>query len=41
MDGRLATGEPSECPLVYDDKVIYTPAGDQTTMVALNKDTGN
>ena len=30
----------SECPLVYDDKVIYTPAGDQTTMVALNKDTG-
>lgn len=30
----------SECPLVYDDKVIYTPCGDQTTMVALNKDTG-
>ena len=30
----------SECPLVYDDKVIYTPCGSQTTMVALNKDTG-
>lgn len=30
----------SECPLVYDDKVIYTPCGDQTTMVALNKNTG-
>lgn len=31
----------SECPLVYDDKVIYTPCGDQTTMVALNKETGD
>ena len=30
----------SECPLVYDDKVIYTPCGNQTTMVALNKFTG-
>lgn len=30
----------SECPLVFDDKVIYTPCGDQTTMVALNKNTG-
>ncbi len=30
----------SECPLVYDDKVIYTPCGSQTTMVALNKNTG-
>lgn len=30
----------SECPLVYDDKVIYTPCGDQTTMVALNRNTG-
>ena len=30
----------SECPLVYDNKVIYTPSGDQTTMVALNKETG-
>ena len=30
----------SECPLVYDDKVIYTPCGQQTTMVALNRNTG-
>lgn len=30
----------SECPLVYDDKVIYTPCGQQTTMVALNRHTG-
>lgn len=30
----------SECPLVYDDKVIYTPCGDQATIVALNKFTG-
>lgn len=30
----------SESPLVFDDKVIYTPSGDQTTMVALNKETG-
>lgn len=37
---KTGTWGTSECPLVYDDKVIYTPAGDQTTMVALNKDTG-
>lgn len=30
----------SESPLVYDDKVVYTPCGDQTTIVALNKLTG-
>ena len=30
----------SECPLVFDNKVIYTPAGDQTTMVALDKENG-
>ena len=30
----------SECPLVYDDKVIYTPCGTQATMVALNRNTG-
>lgn len=30
----------SECPLVFDDKVIYTPSGDLTTMVALNKENG-
>jgi outer membrane protein assembly factor BamB len=30
----------AESPLVFDDKVIYTPAGEQTTMVALNAQTG-
>ena len=30
----------AESPLVFDNKVIYTPAGDQTTMVALNAQTG-
>lgn len=30
----------AECPLVFDNKVIYTPSGDQTTMVALNAQTG-
>jgi outer membrane protein assembly factor BamB len=30
----------SESPLVFDNKVIYTPSGDQTTMVALHAQTG-
>lgn len=30
----------SECALVFDNKVIYTPGGDATTMVALDKNTG-
>jgi len=30
----------SECALVFDNKVIFTPSGDQTTMVALNAETG-
>jgi outer membrane protein assembly factor BamB len=30
----------SECPLVFDNKVIYTPSGDKTTMVALDASTG-
>jgi len=30
----------SECPLVFDNKVIYTPGGDKTTMVALDALTG-
>jgi len=29
-----------ESPLIVDDKLIYTPAGTKTTMVALNKNTG-
>lgn len=30
----------AESPLLVDDKVIYTPGGPQTTMVALDKNTG-
>lgn len=30
----------AESPMVYNGKVIYTPAGDQTTMVALDAETG-
>jgi len=30
----------AECPLVFDNKVFYTPCGEQTTVVALNKETG-
>lgn len=30
----------AECPLVFDDKVIYSPGGNQTTIVAFDKNTG-
>ena len=30
----------SESPLVFDDKIIYTPGGNQTTMVALDASNG-
>ena len=30
----------AECPLVVDNKVIYSPGGNQTTIVALDKETG-
>ena len=30
----------AECPMVYDNKVIYTPGGSKTTIVALDKETG-
>ncbi|MBM3237774.1 alcohol dehydrogenase [Candidatus Poribacteria bacterium] len=30
----------AESPLVVDDKVIYTPCGEKTTVVALDKNTG-
>jgi outer membrane protein assembly factor BamB len=35
--GRWGT---AESPLVFDNKVIYTPGGELTTMVALDKDSG-
>ena len=37
---KTGTWGTSESPLVVDNKVIYTPSGDQTTMVALNAQTG-
>jgi outer membrane protein assembly factor BamB len=38
--GDVGSWEVSESPLVVDDKVIYTPGGNETTMVALDKMTG-
>ena len=40
FERKPGTWGTSECPLVFDNKVIYTPSGDQTTMVALNAQTG-
>lgn len=40
FEGNPARFGVSESPLVIDNKVICTPAGEQTTMVALNKNTG-
>ncbi len=40
FERKTGTWGTSECPLVFDNKIIYTPAGDQTTMVALNTETG-
>jgi outer membrane protein assembly factor BamB len=31
----------SESPLIVDDKVFYTPGGAETSMIALNKNTGD
>lgn len=38
--GKYWQWEIAESPLLVDDKVIYTPGGDHTTMVALDKQTG-
>ncbi|MBN2450932.1 MAG: PQQ-like beta-propeller repeat protein [Lentisphaeria bacterium] len=38
--GRTGPWGTAESPLVVDGKVIYTPAGPKTTMVAFEKDTG-
>ncbi len=40
FQGRHWQWEIAESPLLVDDKVIYTPGGSQTAMVALNKHTG-
>lgn len=38
--GRYWDWEIAESPLIVDDKIIYTPGGHQTTMVALDKRSG-
>lgn len=38
--GEFWQWEIAESPLIVDDKVIYTPGGNTTSMVALNKQTG-
>ena len=38
--GKTGRWGVAESPLIVDDKVIFTPGGDQTTVVALNKLTG-
>jgi len=40
FDGRYGDWGVCESPLVAGNKVIYTPAGPKTTMVALDKSTG-
>ncbi len=40
FDGRYGEWGVSESLLLVDDKVIYTPGGPKTTMVALDKETG-
>lgn len=40
FDGAYATWEIAESPLIVDNKVIYTPGGNKTTMIALDKNTG-
>jgi outer membrane protein assembly factor BamB len=40
FEGKFGGWGTAESPLVVDDKVIYTPCGPKTTIVALNKDTG-
>ncbi len=40
FERRPSTWGTSESPLVYDNKVIYSPGGNQTTIVALNAETG-
>ena len=39
-DSKTGNWGTAECPLVFDNKVIYSPGGSQTTIVALDKDTG-
>ena len=40
FEGKTGAWGTAESPLVFADKVIYTPCGPRTTVVALNRDTG-
>jgi outer membrane protein assembly factor BamB len=40
FEGTFGDWGISESPLIVDDKLIFSPGGKKTTMVALNKDTG-
>ena len=40
FSGVYGKWEIAESPLLVEDKIIYTPAGDVTTMVAFDKNTG-
>ncbi|MCX6277736.1 MAG: PQQ-like beta-propeller repeat protein [Bacteroidetes bacterium] len=40
FEGVYGTWGVCESPLIYGDKIIYTPAGNKTTMAALDKMTG-
>lgn len=40
FEGTTGTWGTSECLLVYDNKVFYTPGGKQTTVVTLDAQTG-
>jgi len=37
---KTGTWGTSECPLVFDNKIIFCPGGDQTAIVALNAENG-
>lgn len=40
FEGRFGSWGYAESPLLVDNKVIFTPSGEKTTMVALDKNTG-
>ncbi|TFH25230.1 MAG: alcohol dehydrogenase [Bacteroidia bacterium] len=40
FEGKTGNWGVAESPLIVDDKMIYTPCGDQTTMVAVDKTNG-
>jgi outer membrane protein assembly factor BamB len=40
FEGKTHHFGTAECPLVFNNKVFYTPGGERTTVVALHKETG-